>query len=50
MHSEWCAPDGRKAAILANWTREKQKYTIDLGGKTYTGEILPRSLKKVEFK
>jgi hypothetical protein len=50
LHSQWRAPDGRQAAILANWTREKQKYAIDLGGKTYTGEISPRRLRKIEFK
>ena len=44
FHSEWRAPDGRQAAILANWTREEQAYTLDLGnGTVRRGSLAPRS-------
>ena len=40
FHSEWRAPDGRKAAILVNWTREEQAYELELEGVKRRG-VLP---------
>ena len=45
FHSEWRAPDGRKAAVLVNWTREPQRYGIDFGGMKATGAIPALSWK-----
>lgn len=40
FHSEWVAPDGRKASVLVNWTREKQPYELNFEGFRRTG-VLP---------
>ena len=43
-HSVWRAPDGRQAAILANWSLKPQRYRLvspDLG--VLEGELPPRS-------
>jgi len=48
FHSEWRTPDGREAAVLANWTKEKQTYTLDFGGgKTVSGVLSPREWRLV---
>lgn len=39
FHSEWRAKDGRKAAVLVNWTREAQKYELEFEGKKHVGTI-----------
>ena len=46
FHSEWRAPDGRKAAILVNWTREKQRYELDFGGAKRSGVLPALSWKR----
>ena len=43
FHSEWRAPDGRKASVLVNWTREPQRYGIDFDGTKATGVMPVRS-------
>ena len=45
FHSEWRAKDGRKAAILVNWTREEQQYELDFEGVKRTGTLVPLSWK-----
>ena len=45
FHSEWRAKDGRKAAILVNWTREEQQYELDFEGVKRTGTLAPLSWK-----
>lgn len=45
FHSEWRAPDGRKASVLVNWTREPQRYGIDFDGTEATGVLPARSWK-----
>jgi len=39
FHSEWRAPDGRKAAVLVNWTREGQRYELEWNGQKKTGTL-----------
>ncbi len=39
FHSEWRAPDGRTAAVLVNWTREDQKYSLEFKGKRFEGNL-----------
>lgn len=44
FHSVWRAPDGRVAAVFANWSREARKYRLtapDIG--IVAGELPPRS-------
>ena len=45
FHSEWRAPDGREAAVLVNWTREPQRYSLDFGTVRKAGAIPPLSWK-----
>jgi hypothetical protein len=45
FHSEWKAKDGRRAAILVNWTREEQPYELDCEGVKRTGTLAPLSWK-----
>ena len=45
FHSEWRSKDGRKAAILVNWTREEQQYELDFEGVKRTGTLAPLSWK-----
>ena len=45
FHSEWRAPDGRKAAVLVNWTREEQKYELDFVGVRKSDVLPPLSWK-----
>ncbi len=45
FHSEWRAPDGRKAAVLVNWTREEQKYELDFDGIRKSDVLPPLSWK-----
>ena len=45
FHSEWRAPDGRKAAVLVNWTRDEQKYELDFDGVKRSGTLSPLSWK-----
>lgn len=45
FHSEWRAKDGRKAAILVNWTRKEQQYELDFEGVKRTGTLAPPSWK-----
>ena len=49
LHSVWRAPDGRVAAILVNWTRQKQKFALDTPDATASGIIEPRSWKLISF-
>ncbi|MBO4286955.1 MAG: hypothetical protein J5985_02180, partial [Kiritimatiellae bacterium] len=46
FHSEWRAKDGRKAAILVNWTREEQKYELWFDGAKKSGVLAPLSWKR----
>ena len=41
FHSEWRAPDGRKAAVLVNWTKEEQRYRLDCGGGVKVESAIP---------
>ena len=41
LHSVWKAPDGRIAAVLANWTRQEQRYALFFGGERRYGIISP---------
>ena len=50
FHSEWRAPDGRKAAILANWTREEQKYELEFDGAKKPGTLQPLAWACVPLK
>ena len=43
FHSEWRAKDGRQAAVLVNWTREPQRYRLDLDGAERSGTLAPLS-------
>ncbi len=47
FHSEWRAPDGRKAAILVNWTREEQSYELESSDVSAKGTLPPLSWKCV---
>ncbi len=47
FHSEWRAPDGRKAAILVNWTREAQAYDLQSPDVSAKGTLPPLSWKCV---
>ena len=47
FHSEWRAKDGRKAAVLVNWTREAQKYELAFEGASKSG-VLPALSWKLE--
>ena len=48
FHSEWRAADGREAAVLANWTKERQEYVLDFGGgRTASGVLAPREWRLV---
>lgn len=47
FHSEWRAKDGREVAVLANWTREERKYTLDFGGVKKSG-IIPALSWRIE--
>ena len=49
LHSVWRAPDGRVAAVLVNWTRQKQKFALDTPDATASGIIEPRSWKLISF-
>ncbi len=50
LHSVWRAPDGRKAAILCNWSKEAQKYELDLGDEKASGTLQPRAWVRVPLK
>ncbi|MBO7683491.1 MAG: alpha-galactosidase [Kiritimatiellae bacterium] len=43
FHSEWRAKDGRRAAILVNWTREPQGYVLEAEGGRREGTLAPLS-------
>ena len=47
FHSEWRAKDGRRAAVLVNWTREEQGYEISSPDVSAAGVLPPRSWKLV---
>ena len=49
FHSEWRAKDGRKAAVLVNWSREEQKYELDFDGVKRDGTLPPLSWKREAF-
>ena len=49
FHSEWRAKDGRKAAILVNWTRDEQKYAFEWRGERRNGTLPALSWKKLEL-
>ena len=49
FHSEWQAKDGRKAAILVNWTRDEQKYAFEWRGERRNGTLPPLSWKAEEM-
>ena len=39
LHSVWKSPDGRVAAVLANWTREAQRYSLERCGAQAFGSL-----------
>ena len=41
LHSVWKAPDGRKAAVLVNWTREPQSYSLSTPDVSVSGTLPP---------
>ncbi len=47
FHSEWRAPDGRKAAVLVNWTREEQAYDLAAPDIAAAGVLPARSWRIV---
>ena len=49
FHSEWRASDGREAAILVNWSREEQSYTLTYGDEVRNGILKPLSWGIVEL-
>jgi hypothetical protein len=49
FHSEWRAKDGRRAAILANWTREDQECEIEFGGSRSRVRLPPLSCRILNF-
>ena len=49
FHSEWRAPDGRRAAVLVNWTREEQSYGLEFGGERRSGVLPPLAWACVPF-
>ena len=48
FHSEWRAKDGRKAAVLVNWTLAEQKYSLEFEGAKYEGTLPARAWRVVE--
>ena len=49
LHSVWTSPDGRLAAVLANWTREPQSWRLETCGATAEGVIPPRSWHRADL-
>ena len=49
FHSEWRAADGRRAAVLVNWTRDAQRYSLDWDGLHRAGLVAPRSWLLVDL-
>ena len=49
FHSEWRAPDGRRAAVLVNWTRDEQEYEIQFEGVKRRGRLPPLSWRLLNF-
>ena len=47
FHSVWRAPCGRVAAILVNWSRRPQRYSLRTPDIAAEGELSPRSWRKV---
>ena len=45
FHSEWRAKDGRKAAILVNWTKDEQPYVLECECFKSSGSLAPLSWK-----
>lgn len=50
MHAVWKAPDGRIAAVLANWTREGQDYALETSDGKSVGTLPARTWKLVRFR
>ena len=48
FHSVWRAPDGRIAAVLANWSRKARRFKLSAPDISAAGEIPPRSWKLVQ--
>ena len=47
LHSVWKSPDGKIAAVLANWTRDVQEYAFEVEGTAHSGVLLPLTWKFV---
>ena len=43
LHSVWKAPDGRTAAVLVNWTRKPQRYSLSTPDVSASGVMPPLS-------
>ncbi|MCQ2183475.1 MAG: DUF6259 domain-containing protein [Bacteroidales bacterium] len=50
FHAVWQSPDGRKAVIMCNWTRETRHYRLQTPDVDVEGSIAARSWVKKEFK
>lgn len=49
LHSCWQSADGRRMLVLANYTRQQQRYSYDNLGESLAGTIDPRSFHVIEF-
>ena len=49
FHNVWKAPDGTVAAVLVNWSREAQAYSLDCGAGTLRGVLPARAWRCVQF-
>lgn len=49
FHSEWQTKDGRRASVVVNWTRDRQRYAIDFDGDKKLGTLAPLSWALVEL-
>jgi len=45
LHSVWRAKDGRKAAVLVNWTKDEQPYVLECECFKSSGSLAPLSWK-----
>ena len=48
LHSVWRAPNGRTAAVLVNWTRKPQDYSLETPDISAKGTLPPRSWRLAE--
>ncbi len=49
FHSVWKAKDGRRAAVLGNWSRQAQKYELIVGDRCWRGTLAARSWRRLDL-